>query len=318
MQPLRTLRRSRELTFLDLSSLTGIPARALAEAEYGLRRLSQSERETLALVLGLRPTELTGAHAALAARPIIRWGVSLGPQHRLPLPAALSSPREAPAALADNALPRAAGALIGLTINPAADDAAAIWQRTLALLASHAAHSAEAVAPALLSGPPPAATPLPQPPPGPTFALTPAGPLGCPVQPAAGRVVLTQGYGVGSHAPAATWGAVDLAVDGDDDGYAEPGASWYASVVATHDGTVRVTPDSYPAGNHIWVSEPGGVWRTGYSHLAIITVVSGQFVRAGEQIGMIGSSGASSGPHLDYQLWQGDTNIDPTWLVGCG
>jgi murein DD-endopeptidase MepM/ murein hydrolase activator NlpD len=151
----------------------------------------------------------------------------------------------------------------------------------------------------------------------PAFLLSEAGPLGCPVQPAAGRVVITQGYGVGSHAPAETWGAVDLAVDGNGDGYAEPGASWYAPVVATHDGIVTASLDSYPAGNHVWVNEPAGVWRSGYAHLAIVTVASGQFVRAGEQIGMIGSSGVSSGPHLDYQVWRGGTNIDPTSLVGC-
>jgi murein DD-endopeptidase MepM/ murein hydrolase activator NlpD len=142
----------------------------------------------------------------------------------------------------------------------------------------------------------------------PAFQLTDAGPMGCPVKPTAGRVIMTQGYGVGSHVPAEVWGAIDLAVEGD---------SWYQPIVATHDGHVTVTPDSYPAGNHIWVNEPGGVWRTGYSHLAIVTVVSGQFVRAGEQIGLMGSSGLSTGPHLDYQVWRGGVNIDPTWLVGC-
>jgi len=343
VESLRTLRRSRALTFLDLSTLTGIPARALAEAEYGLRRLSGAERETLAFVLGLRPTDLTGAHAALAARPRAGWAEAIGPQHllaaalvvtvatgalrgvelpRLAPPALLAPAAEPAPALAARALPLAAGALARIATDPAADDAAAIWRRSLTLIAAHAAARAEPVAPALLAGPPPEPPPAPAlapaPPPGPTFALTAAGPIGCPVQPAAGRAVLTQGYGVGSHAPADVWGAVDLAVDGDGDGYAEPGASWYAPIVATHDGVVRVSLDSYPAGNHVWVQEAGGLWRSGYSHLAIVTVVSGQFVRAGEQIGLLGSSGMASGPHLDYQVWRGDTNVDPTGLVGCG
>jgi murein DD-endopeptidase MepM/ murein hydrolase activator NlpD len=142
----------------------------------------------------------------------------------------------------------------------------------------------------------------------PAFVLTEAGPMGCPVRPTAGRVVMTQGYGVGTHAPADIWGAIDLAVEGN---------SWYQPIVATHDGHVTVTLDSYPAGNHVWVNEPGGVWRTGYSHLAVVTVAGGQFVRAGEQIGLMGSSGVSTGPHLDYQVWRGGVNVDPTWLVGC-
>lgn len=120
-----------------------------------------------------------------------------------------------------------------------------------------------------------------------SFTLTEQGPVGCPVVAALGRVVMTQGYGIGTHAPAEIWGAVDLAVDGDGDGNAEAEASWYTPIVAAHDGVVTVTLDSQPAGNHVWVNEPGGVWRTGYSHLAQVTVVSGQFVRAGEQIGLI-------------------------------
>ncbi|NTU84383.1 MAG: M23 family metallopeptidase [Chloroflexales bacterium] len=151
----------------------------------------------------------------------------------------------------------------------------------------------------------------------PAFTLSEQGPLGCPVKPARGAVVMTQGYGVGTHAPAEIWGAIDLAVDGDGDGYAEVASSWYVPIVATHDGTVTVSLDSDPAGNNVSISEPGGVWRTSYSHLALVTVVSGQFVRAGEQIGLMGSTGKASGPHLDYQVWRGGVNIDPTALVGC-
>lgn len=58
MQTLRTIRRTRELTFLDLALLTGIPARVLAEAEYGLRHLSHHEAETIAFVLGIPPTAI--------------------------------------------------------------------------------------------------------------------------------------------------------------------------------------------------------------------------------------------------------------------
>jgi murein DD-endopeptidase MepM/ murein hydrolase activator NlpD len=213
------------------------------------------------------------------------------------------------------------GALGAVALDPVSDDAALLWQRALVNLTKRAAFLDEALAPALLGGPTPgeevAPAPLPVIESAPAFVLSEEGPLGCPVKPSAGRVVMTQGYGVGTHAPAATWGAVDLAVDGDGDGYAEAGSSWYTPIVATHDGHVTVTLDSYPGGNHIWLNEPGGVWRTGYAHLAMVTVVTGQFVRAGEQIGLLGSSGMSSGPHLDYQVWRSGVNVDPTYLVGC-
>lgn len=349
MQNLRALRRSRSLTFLDLAALTGLPARQIAEVEYGLRRLSSHEREALALVLGLPPAGFTGAHRRPAARgapadqralqalvaaalaATVATGSLLGaPELRLPAPRAPISAgltgapapaeRAAPERAAE-AAPPAAGALDLSAAVAGADEAAALIRVVRAILELRAALPEVAVSPALVVGPTPPESVAPAPLPvierAPAFVLTDAGPLGCPVQPAAGRVVLTQGYGVGSHAPAEIWGAVDLAVDGDGDGYAEPGASWYAPVVATHDGRVVATPDSHPGGNYVSVIDPTGVWRTGYGHLALITVASGQLVRAGEQIGLLGSSGMSSGPHLDYQVWRGGVNLDPTGLVGC-
>ncbi|WP_298814754.1 M23 family metallopeptidase [Chloroflexus sp.] len=127
-------------------------------------------------------------------------------------------------------------------------------------------------------------------------ALVPAGnPLRAP------NTVLTQGYGVGTHAPASVWGAVDLALDGNGDGRADPEGTWNQPVYATHAGRVTITRDSWPGGNHIWVTNDQ--YRTGYAHLAGFAVSDGQWVNAGELIGYIGSTGMSSGPHLDYQVW---------------
>ncbi len=123
------------------------------------------------------------------------------------------------------------------------------------------------------------------------------------------HVVLTQGYGVGSHAPANVWGAVDLAVDGNGDGEADPSASLGAPVRATMSGIVQLTPNSWPAGNHIWVIGQG--YKTGYSHLESFAVPDGQFVERGTVIGYLGSTGQSSGPHLDYQVWAAGVNQNP-------
>jgi murein DD-endopeptidase MepM/ murein hydrolase activator NlpD len=136
-------------------------------------------------------------------------------------------------------------------------------------------------------------------------------PSGNPLQ--AANSVMTQGYGVGSHAPAEAWGAIDLAIDGDGDGAADPAGSWDHPIYATHSGVVKVTPNSHPAGNHIWVTNDE--YRTGYSHLSGFAVSDGQQVRRGDLIGYLGSTGMSSGPHLDYQIWvkQGGAwvNVNP-------
>lgn len=121
--------------------------------------------------------------------------------------------------------------------------------------------------------------------------------------------VMTQGYGVGTHAPAAVWGAIDIAIDGNGDGEADPRGSDGAPVYATHTGIVEITPNSVPAGNHIWVR--GEHYKTGYAHLKAFAVETGQVVTRGTLIGYIGSTGQSSGPHLDYQVWENNVNKNP-------
>ena len=121
--------------------------------------------------------------------------------------------------------------------------------------------------------------------------------------------VMTQGYGVGTHAPAPTWGAIDIAIDGNGDGGSDPQASDGAPVYATMRGVVRVTPNSVPAGNHVWVL--GDRYKTGYAHLKAFAVETGQTVERGTLIGYMGSTGHSSGPHLDYQVWKDGVNQNP-------
>ena len=132
-------------------------------------------------------------------------------------------------------------------------------------------------------------------------------PWGNPV--VAARVVMTQGYGVGSHAPAEMWGAIDLAVDGDGDGAADPAGSLGAPIRATMSGVVKVSTGTWPAGNHIWVI--GDRYKTGYAHLQSFAVQDGQYVERGTVIATMGSTGASSGPHLDYQIWFDGVNQNP-------
>jgi murein DD-endopeptidase MepM/ murein hydrolase activator NlpD len=114
--------------------------------------------------------------------------------------------------------------------------------------------------------------------------------------------VITQGYGVGTHSPAATWGAVDLAIDGNGDGVADSDATMRHPIYATQDGAARVALNSVPAGNHVWVE--GAAYRTGYSHLDTVKVADGATVHQGDVIGYVGMTGQASGPHLDYQVWK--------------
>jgi murein DD-endopeptidase MepM/ murein hydrolase activator NlpD len=65
------------------------------------------------------------------------------------------------------------------------------------------------------------------------------------------------------------------------------------------------------------VDEPTG-WSTAYAHLDTVLVTEGQSIRAGATIGLVGSTGMTSGPHLHYEVWHGSQNMDPSGLISCG
>jgi murein DD-endopeptidase MepM/ murein hydrolase activator NlpD len=52
-----------------------------------------------------------------------------------------------------------------------------------------------------------------------------------------------------------------------------------------------------------------------YGHAARLLVVPGQFVEAGQVIGLSGSTGRSSGPHLHFEIRQGGHVVDPRSLL---
>ncbi|MGW0234293.1 M23 family metallopeptidase, partial [Streptomyces sp. NPDC002996] len=59
-------------------------------------------------------------------------------------------------------------------------------------------------------------------------------------------------------------------------------------------------PNSSGYGNYVRVDHGGG-WTSLVAHLDRITVARGQYVRAGDELGKVGSTGVSSGPHLHYE-----------------
>ncbi len=59
------------------------------------------------------------------------------------------------------------------------------------------------------------------------------------------------------------------------------------------------------------VIDHGNGWQTAYAHMHRIDVEVGDTVAAGAQLGQIGSTGASTGPHVHVELRHGGEVIDP-------
>lgn len=84
-------------------------------------------------------------------------------------------------------------------------------------------------------------------------------------------------------------------------------------VFATGSGTVVAAGwNSEGFGYHVIIDHGYG-FRTIYAHLSKIDVPVGLNVKRGERIGLSGSSGTSSGPHLHYQIDYNGKHQNPLW-----
>lgn len=95
-------------------------------------------------------------------------------------------------------------------------------------------------------------------------------------------------------------------------------------IVASADGTVTHRWRGRRGGLSLRVRYPsiqldGEPVVMGYAHLSSAAVRSGESVRAGQVIGRVGSSGASTGPHLHWTVRPGGGEaIDPEKLLDDG
>lgn len=88
------------------------------------------------------------------------------------------------------------------------------------------------------------------------------------------------------------------------------GAPTGANILASNAGTVLITTFSTGYGNKIVVDHGGG-YVTLYAHCSKILVKEGQRVEQGEVIGLIGSTGWSTGPHLHFEIMVDGERINP-------
>ena len=83
-------------------------------------------------------------------------------------------------------------------------------------------------------------------------------------------------------------------------------------VVAPADGVVVEARRWGGYGNWLRIRHSNGL-ETGYGHLSRYAsgMRAGQRVRQGQVVAYVGSTGASTGPHLHYEIWRGGRRINP-------
>lgn len=72
-------------------------------------------------------------------------------------------------------------------------------------------------------------------------------------------------------------------------------------VVAAMGGTAKVIPNNGNGGNTVKVKGDDGRWYV-YMHLDSFTIKDGDRIEAGAELGTVGSTGTSSGPHLHFEI----------------
>lgn len=86
------------------------------------------------------------------------------------------------------------------------------------------------------------------------------------------------------------------------------------AILAPADGVVIFTGAKDGFGNFIMIAHGFGV-VTGYGHNAQNMVQIGQRVARGEQIGTVGMTGRTTGPHVHYEVFLNGQNVDPKRFI---
>lgn len=85
-------------------------------------------------------------------------------------------------------------------------------------------------------------------------------------------------------------------------------------IYATFDGKVRISKAAGDYGNLVVIRHNNGL-ETYYAHLSQRDVEVGDWVVAGQQIGLGGSTGRSTGPHLHFEVRYKGQSFDPERII---
>lgn len=85
-------------------------------------------------------------------------------------------------------------------------------------------------------------------------------------------------------------------------------------LAAIADGRVVFAGNMDIRGGYVLIDHGYGVY-SGYAHMSVLHVVQGQFVRQGQLLGLAGSTGRSSDPHLHIEMRVNNRWVDPVDFI---
>lgn len=86
-------------------------------------------------------------------------------------------------------------------------------------------------------------------------------------------------------------------------------------VYSATDGTAYIGYDPMGAGNFVAVRVDSHV-RIVYCHLSAYRVSDGEFITAGQLVGLVGATGLATGPHVHFQVDVDSEPVDPVAFLG--
>ena len=85
-------------------------------------------------------------------------------------------------------------------------------------------------------------------------------------------------------------------------------------ILASSSGTVSFAGYSNIYGNYVIIKHANG-YQTLYAHMSKILAKKGQWVSQGTRIGLVGSTGYSTGPHLHFTVYKNGQLVNPMTLI---
>ena len=85
-------------------------------------------------------------------------------------------------------------------------------------------------------------------------------------------------------------------------------------IKAINNGKVALTTEHFFSGQSVVIDHGGGI-QSMYFHLEKILVHPGEMVTKGHPIGLVGSSGRATGPHLHWGIRVNGNRINPLRLI---